>query len=268
MFQIQSVSAMIHTARFAAFAAAFLSSTAACAFFEWRFAEFFSNADGTVQFIELLSQGANEGQASGAQIRSTSTGKTVTLPQNLSGSTLEKRLLLATAGFGSLPGAVPPDFATVPLPPNFFNPSGDTVRLLHHVTIDTRTFPLVPADGVQSLIYPSNTFAPNSPTNFSNQTGSINLSSNFGDYNDDGTVNAADYVVFRKLLDTTALLPNDETPGWVMAEDHTVWRRRFGTSAAGEGAGSSAVPEPAAGISIILLIGLFCAGSLRHRSTR
>src|SRR5688572_33166293 len=56
-------------------ASAILACTTVGAFFEWRFSEVFSNADGSVQFIELRSQGADEGQASGAQIRSSSTGK-------------------------------------------------------------------------------------------------------------------------------------------------------------------------------------------------
>jgi hypothetical protein len=56
----------------------------ASAFFHlWDFTEFFSNADGSVQFIELRNTSNNEHFASGAEIRSTSTGKTFTFPGNL-----------------------------------------------------------------------------------------------------------------------------------------------------------------------------------------
>jgi hypothetical protein len=154
---------------------AFTCTDASAFFHLWRFTEFFSNADGTVQFIELQSSGSGETFANGAEFRSMSTGKVVTLTQNLSGSTINKRLLLATAGFGSLPGAVPPDFPITPLPPNFFNPAGDTVSLFHQLPIDSKTFSSVPTDGVMSRVYPSNTLAVNSPTNFAGQTGSISF---------------------------------------------------------------------------------------------
>jgi hypothetical protein len=60
-----------------------------------------------------------------------------------------------------------------------------------------------------------------------------------GDYNGDGSVDAADYVVWRK---------NDGTPG-----GYDTWRMNFGSSS-GSGAGSAvtAVPEPAS----VLLLGL------------
>jgi hypothetical protein len=244
----------------AACVSAILTCASASAFFEWRFSEFYSNADGSVQFIELESQGADEGQASGAQIRSLSTGMTLTLTQNLSGSTLNKKLLLATAGFGSLPGSVPPDFPSIPLPANFFNPSGDTVSLLHHATIDSRTFPFVPTDGIKSRHYPSDTKATNSPTNLGGFSGAIDLGSNSGDYNNDGAVDAADYAAYRKYLDspfdTTNIIHNDETPGWVMVDDYAVWRRQFGLSTAG-GASASAVPEPSGCVWSVLLSTLY-----------
>jgi hypothetical protein len=66
-----------------------------------------------------------------------------------------------------------------------------------------------------------------------------------GDYNDDGIVNAADYVVWRNHVDTETSLPNDETPGMVTAEDYTVWADNFGTSVGQGSAGGGAVPEPA-----------------------
>jgi hypothetical protein len=82
-----------------------------------------------------------------------------------------------------------------------------------------------------------------------------------GDYNDDGTVDAADYVVWRKSFGTSNPLPNEtESPGAVDAADFDAWRANFGATA-GSGAAistvasSAAVPEPAS--SLLLLMALF-----------
>jgi hypothetical protein len=63
-----------------------------------------------------------------------------------------------------------------------------------------------------------------------------------GDYNNNGVVDAGDYVLWRK----GGPLANEvETPGTVNAADYTAWRARFGnTSGAGGGLTDSAVPEP------------------------
>jgi hypothetical protein len=66
-----------------------------------------------------------------------------------------------------------------------------------------------------------------------------------GDYNASGKVDAADYVAWRDKLGTTASLPNDTTPGWVLPADYSVWRANFGRVAgAGAAVGVVAVPEP------------------------
>ena len=67
-----------------------------------------------------------------------------------------------------------------------------------------------------------------------------------GDYNQDGTVDAADYTLWRDNLGSTTSLANDDTPG-VGQDDYTRWKANFGQSA-GNGSGGSAnaaVPEPA-----------------------
>lgn len=238
------------------------------AFFHlWRFTEFFSNADGSVQFIELHSPSSGENQAMGAEIRSASTGKVLALTQDLTGATSNKRLLLATPGFSSLSGAVAPDFPLTPLPTSFFNPAGDTITLFHHGVIDSRTFTSVPTDGVMSRVYPVNALETNTPTNFAGQAGSIDLSLLPGDYNDNGTVDAADYVVWRKNLDTINLIPNDTTPHWVMEEDYPVWRANFG-QAAGSAASfglTTANPASEPNTLIALLIAMSISASLRRK---
>ena len=61
-----------------------------------------------------------------------------------------------------------------------------------------------------------------------------------GDYNNNGMVDAADYVLWRK----GGPLQNDPTPG-VSAADYTFWRSRFGSNTgSGVGDGLSARPYP------------------------
>jgi hypothetical protein len=60
-----------------------------------------------------------------------------------------------------------------------------------------------------------------------------------GDYNNNGTVDAADYVAWRDNLGQSVTLPNDSTPGTVTQADYEVWRANFGNS----GGGNSLNPE-------------------------
>jgi hypothetical protein len=86
-----------------------------------------------------------------------------------------------------------------------------------------------------------------------------------GDYNNNGTVDAADYVVWRKNLNTTAPLPNDVTAG-VTAADFTVWRINFGkTLVAGSGvAFTRAVPEPPTIVPLLSMIAIVSLWSVRR----
>jgi hypothetical protein len=262
---------MVRAATLLAVSVSFLHAAPAFAadpFFYWHFSEFFSNADGSVQFIELECDDGleNEVFANEARLHSEATGNSLWLTQNLSGSTLNKKLLLATEGFDALPGAVPRDFQTIPLPAGFFNPAGDTITLYHHMVIDSRTIVAsnpVPTDSVLSRIYPENVNATNSPTNFAGQTGSVLLLASGelpGDYNDDGVVGAADYVVWRDNFGTTNTIPNDVTPHWVMEDDYAIWRQYFGLasgSATLVPSHSVTVPEPSQ--RALLLIGALAA---------
>jgi hypothetical protein len=65
-----------------------------------------------------------------------------------------------------------------------------------------------------------------------------------GDYNNNGVVDMADYVLWRK----GGPLANEvNTPGVVDASDYTAWRARFGnTSGAGSGFAGASAPEPGA----------------------
>jgi hypothetical protein len=82
-----------------------------------------------------------------------------------------------------------------------------------------------------------------------------NLSFLPGDYNENGVVDAADYVVWRDNLGSGAPLPNDDTPG-VGQDDYDRWKANFG-STSGTGSivsGNSAIPEPSTFVLLLLLL--------------
>jgi hypothetical protein len=81
-----------------------------------------------------------------------------------------------------------------------------------------------------------------------------------GDYNANGVVDAADYVVWRK--GDIAADGNGDT--MVDQADYDFWRERFGNPSPGSGSGlvGSAVPEPA--IATLLVVGLLAACARRR----
>jgi hypothetical protein len=74
-----------------------------------------------------------------------------------------------------------------------------------------------------------------------------------GDYNEDGVVNAADYVAWKK------------TPGAFGGDPagYNTWRANFGEGAAGGGQG--AVPEPCAMVLVLIAAGFAIVRSKRKR---
>jgi hypothetical protein len=95
-----------------------------------------------------------------------------------------------------------------------------------------------------------------------------------GDYNADGTVDAADYVVWRKAVGQTSTFFNGadgDGSGAVNDRDYDIWRAAFGGSAESELSLVPAVPEPqAVWLMIWLYLGLFSGGACparRHSST-
>jgi autotransporter-associated beta strand protein len=82
-----------------------------------------------------------------------------------------------------------------------------------------------------------------------------------GDYNDNGSVDAADYVLWRE----GGPLENEvDNPGVVNAQDYLEWRSRFGNPGAGAGLGTSTVPEPTAWLLAVLSL----VGHLARRERR
>lgn len=168
----------------------------------WVVNEVFSNATGTVQFIELhcpfaLAELALENK----WVKSTATSNQFTFPADLSGSTADKYLLLATASFAALPGAPTPDYI---IPENFFSTSADTLEYWLYVTGDM-TIPtgMLPLDGTGSIQLNAGVLAVglNSPTNYASQTGSVDAGGpppppefQRGDANQDGTLGIGDAI--------------------------------------------------------------------------
>ena len=76
-----------------------------------------------------------------------------------------------------------------------------------------------------------------------------------GDYNNNGIVDAADYVLWRDKLNQSVTLPNDSTPGTVTQADYVAWRTNFGKSAGSGSDVAAAVPE-AATIQLLILAAL------------
>jgi hypothetical protein len=88
-----------------------------------------------------------------------------------------------------------------------------------------------------------------------------------GDYNNNGTVDAADFVVWRKNQGTTNALPNDPTGGTIGASQYNTWRTHFGQPpGSGSGAVASAsIPEPA---TLVMLMFAAAVQGLRRGRLR
>ena len=172
----------------------------------WDINEIFSNADGTIQFIELkCTAAAAEINLNGLRVTSTATGNFFAFPGNLIGPTTNRSLLLATAGFAALPGAPTPDHIIVN---NFFSTAGDTIT--YHI-YDCATFTLLPppcplgstpsstpgalsTDGCLSLsrVGTGLISSTNSPKNYAGVSGTV--FANPANTNGDGAVNVLDLI--------------------------------------------------------------------------
>jgi hypothetical protein len=154
-----------------AFAAVCLCALPArAAFHLFVISEIYSNADGSVQFIELSTTFSSQ-QFVGGQTITFSSGSTVhtfTFPSNMPSDSANRSILIATSNFGSLPGGVTPDFT---IPANFLLISGGTLQFSGGSTVN---FGQLPTNGSQS-INASGAAMVNSPRNFSNQSGSVNV---------------------------------------------------------------------------------------------
>lgn len=177
----------------------FAPTPAQAAFHLWQIKEVFSNADGSVQYIELFTTASGQEFVDGHTITTDdgTTTRTFTFPANSSSGTANKHLLIATPGFARLSGAVTPDF-TLPCGP-FFSPNATTISITFDGA-DSEMFlgATLPKDGANSLtdsnLGGTSAFvaSASSPVNFAGSSGSIALTTE----QNDGTAPACDDGLF------------------------------------------------------------------------
>jgi hypothetical protein len=147
------------------------AGNAAATFHLYKINELFSNADGSIQFIELAEGPDLDGQnlLGGISISVSRVGATThsfTFPKDLpSFITHNTSVLIATQGFADL-GIVTPDFI---VPAGFLFTNGGTVN---YGNVDFMPYPSLPTDGVLSLNRDGTTGV-NSPKNFAGVTGTV-----------------------------------------------------------------------------------------------
>jgi hypothetical protein len=151
------------------------ASTAQAGIHTWRVNEVFSNADGTIQYIELLEiQPAGTGSEVGID-DSNVTSNTEShswMNAGVTAPTGQKHLLIATAGFAALPGAPAPD---VTLPGGvvpFFSAASDVITIVP----DSCTVTAAPTDGINAYDCNTQGSVINTPTNLSGATGTVDAS--------------------------------------------------------------------------------------------
>ena len=90
-----------------------------------------------------------------------------------------------------------------------------------------------------------------------------------GDYNEDGTVNAADYTFWRDHLGQTLALagenPAATTTGVVDEEDFEFWRLHFGESLQGGGSSASQATVPESATWLLAIVASVVFGRFRQR---
>jgi hypothetical protein len=87
-----------------------------------------------------------------------------------------------------------------------------------------------------------------------------------GDYNRDGTVDAADYTVWRDQLGTEGahLIADGNRNGTIDQGDYDVWKTNFGLTTGSGALSKGAVPEPSSSLLVLLATAAWC---LRRRLT-
>ncbi len=152
----------------------------------WQFEQFYSNGDGTVQFIVMHEAAGKNGQdlvmtstvssihVDPQHLHDPGTTFSLVLPNNLpSSSTAGRRFLIATQGFAKL-GIVTPDY----IMEDGFLPSvlGSLAFYFHVSTVfysdDVVAYPSIPTDGEMAL-YRDGSIKQNLATNFAGMSASV-----------------------------------------------------------------------------------------------
>lgn len=155
----------------AVFCAMFLSTAVNAS---WTLNEVYSNENGTVLFIELISGGVVNTNISGQVITATSDGnsRSFVIPNNLPPTTTSPAtLLLATSNLSQIPGYVTQDFT---LPSFFFDSRAVSITIDYagtsQITFNGTDLQL---DDQSTSIDAFNQAMTNSPKNYSDETGEL-----------------------------------------------------------------------------------------------
>ncbi|MEQ1517352.1 MAG: fibronectin type III domain-containing protein [Usitatibacteraceae bacterium] len=148
-----------------------LSAAAHSAFHIVQINEVYSNASGSVQFIEITMLAAGQNFFAGQSISSSQGGATnvATFTNNLANGSTGDKVLIGTAGYAALPGVPAPDLI---VPNGFVFTSNVT---LNFAGADLVSLTAVPTDGTLSVDRNGVT-ATNSPTNNARDSGTVVLS--------------------------------------------------------------------------------------------
>jgi hypothetical protein len=140
------------------------------------------------------------------------------------------------------------------------NPLWNTSALLASGTFATNVTPSFEAGSsgqVFTTLGSSSTFGLIAPAT---TTTTVRVFIGSADYNDNGIVDAADYVLWRNfngLSVPNGFGPDGNGDGIVNQADYSFWRSRFGLpmgSGSGESLSTNAVPEPRSGILLVMAI--------------
>jgi hypothetical protein len=183
----------------------------------WDVWEVFSNADGTVQFVELREANGTDFETGigGHPILASPSGLSFTIPANVVAPTANRSYLIATPAFAALPGAPAP---------NAIENSGFLFALtdtsVTYSPYDTATWleGFLPTNGINSLQRPGPgqplQGAVNSPTNYAGATGSVNAGPQLP--------GVPDLTVDKLAADGSSLLVSFDTATCSDGNDHQI----------------------------------------------
>jgi len=147
------------------------ASAAHATFHLWTLSEVYSNADGTIQFIELRTSPGGQQFLTGHEITSSqgTSSRSFIFPSDLPGDTAGRTFLIGTTGFAAL-GLVTPDYI---VPNGFLFTTNGSINF---AGVDSVSWTALPVNGVTSIDR-SGATAINSPENFAGATASVPASS-------------------------------------------------------------------------------------------
>jgi hypothetical protein len=132
--------------------------------------ELYTNASGTLQYIQLYSASGDQQFVSGLQIQVVNEGGTqthsLTMPNDLPGDTTDKFWLIGTAGIDAA-GAPTPDFI---MPNNFLFIGGGTINFFG---ANPGSYDDLPTDGINARRFGTSSNVPNLARNFQGESGAI-----------------------------------------------------------------------------------------------